>query len=83
MRCFVQYEFYRQWKALKNYANVNKIEIMGDIPFYVGLDSLDVWMNQDEFLLEQMETDVLQEFLQIILVKTGSARAIRSMTGSV
>ena len=48
---FVQYEFYRQWKALKNYANVNKIEIMGDIPFYVGLDSLDVWMNQDEFLL--------------------------------
>ena len=48
---FVQYVFYRQWKALKNYANVNKIEIMGDIPFYVGLDSLDVWMNQDEFLL--------------------------------
>ncbi|MFR5582451.1 MAG: 4-alpha-glucanotransferase [[Clostridium] scindens] len=48
---FVQYEFYRQWKALKHYANVNKIEIMGDIPFYVGLDSLDVWMNQDEFLL--------------------------------
>ena len=49
---FVQYTFYRQWTALKKYANSRGIEIMGDIPFYVGVDSLDVWMNREKFLLE-------------------------------
>lgn len=48
---FVQYEFHHQWKTLKGYANSKGIQIMGDIPFYVGIDSLDVWMNQDSFLL--------------------------------
>lgn len=48
---FLQYEFYRQWIALKNYANASGIQIMGDIPFYVGIDSLDVWGNQEDFLL--------------------------------
>jgi glycogen phosphorylase len=50
---FVQYQFYRQWMALKNYANGLGIKIMGDIPFYVGIDSLDVWGNQEDFLLDQ------------------------------
>ena len=48
---FVQYTFYRQWMELKAYANGKGIEIMGDIPFYVGLDSLDVWANREQFLL--------------------------------
>lgn len=48
---FVQYTFYRQWMALKAYANQKGIEIMGDIPFYVGIDSLDVWSAREDFLL--------------------------------
>lgn len=48
---FVQYTFYRQWMALKTYANGKGIEIMGDIPFYVGIDSLDVWSARADFLL--------------------------------
>ncbi len=48
---FVQYIFYTQWMKLKKYANQNGIKIMGDIPFYVGIDSLDVWSNQECFLL--------------------------------
>lgn len=48
---FIQYTFYRQWMTLKGYANKKGIEIMGDIPFYVGLDSLDVWMSREDFLL--------------------------------
>lgn len=48
---FVQYIFYKQWMKLKNYANEKGIRIMGDIPFYVGIDSLDVWANQECFLL--------------------------------
>ena len=39
---FVQYIFYTQWMNIKKYANKKGIKIMGDIPIYVGLDSLDV-----------------------------------------
>lgn len=49
---FVQYLFFCQWMKLKAYANENGIEIMGDLPIYVGIDSLDVWANQDCFLLD-------------------------------
>ena len=37
--CFVQFVFYVQWNAIKNYANKNGIEIIGDIPIYVAFDS--------------------------------------------
>lgn len=50
---FVQYIFYKQWIKLKQYANSKGLKIMGDIPIYVGLDSLDVWENQKAFLLNK------------------------------
>lgn len=50
-RMFAQFEFYRQWMALKEYANSRGVLIMGDIPFYVGLDSLDVWSSREDFLI--------------------------------
>lgn len=50
---FLQYMFYKQWKALKEYANERDIWIMGDVPFYVGIDSLDVWQGRENFLLDQ------------------------------
>ena len=50
---FLQYLFFKQWKALKSYANEKGISIMGDMPFYVGLDSQDVWENQECFLLDE------------------------------
>jgi len=50
---FVQYIFYKQWMRLKKYANNCGIKIMGDMPFYVGIDSLDVWANQKCFLLDE------------------------------
>lgn len=40
---YLQFEFFRQWKALKRYANEQGIEIIGDIPIYVSHDSSDVW----------------------------------------
>lgn len=49
---FLQYLFFTQWIRVKQYANDRGIEIMGDIPFYVGIDSLDVWGNQEEFMLD-------------------------------
>lgn len=49
---FVQFKFYEQWMELKAYANRKGIQVMGDIPIYVGIDSLDVWANQECFLLD-------------------------------
>ncbi len=50
---FQQYEFAKQWKALKKYANEKGIEIIGDIPIYVALDSADVWANPELFQLDK------------------------------
>ncbi|MBQ9036703.1 MAG: 4-alpha-glucanotransferase [Erysipelotrichaceae bacterium] len=48
---FVQYVLYSQFDRLKDYLKKLKIEIMGDMPFYVGIDSDDVYYNRDYFLL--------------------------------
>ena len=49
---FQQYYFWKQWKKLKTYANNKGIEIVGDIPIYVSLDSADVWANPELFQLD-------------------------------
>ncbi len=48
---FVQYLFFRQWNRLKAYAHDKGIELIGDIPIYVALDSADVWANPGLFQL--------------------------------
>ena len=50
---FLQFLFFRQWFRLKNYANSKGIRIIGDIPLYVSFDSVDVWANQDIFILDE------------------------------
>lgn len=50
---FCQYEFYKQWQSLRDFANARGIQIIGDIPFFVGIDSADVWMNPELFLLNE------------------------------
>lgn len=50
---FLQYVFYAQWMDLKAYANARGVQIVGDIPIYVGIDSLDVWMGRENFLLDE------------------------------
>jgi 4-alpha-glucanotransferase len=51
-RYFLQYVFFRQWKALRRYANDRGIKIIGDVPIYVPLDSADVWANPQLFQLD-------------------------------
>ena len=48
---FYQFLFFRQWFALKEYANRKSIKIIGDIPIFVAADSADVWCNQMKFKL--------------------------------
>lgn len=50
---FLQFLFYTQWNALKAYANSKKIEIVGDIPIYVALDSADTWSHPELFLFDE------------------------------
>lgn len=49
---YVQYLFFKQWKNLKAYANSRGIRIIGDIPLYVALDSVDCWSRRQEFLMD-------------------------------
>ncbi len=51
--CFVQYLFFSQWQALRRYAEDKGIRIIGDLPIYVALDSVDVWVHQEIFELEK------------------------------
>lgn len=50
---FIQYEFFTQWKKVKDYANAKGISIIGDIPIYVSDDSCDVWENKNLFQLNE------------------------------
>lgn len=49
---FVQYEFYREWFKLKAFANDKGVSILGDLPFYVSLQSADVWSHRELFVLK-------------------------------
>ncbi len=40
---YMQFVFYKQWTALKEYANGKGIRLIGDIPIYVAMDSADAW----------------------------------------
>lgn len=50
---FLQYEFFSQWKSLKEYANEKGVGIIGDMPIYLSHDSADVWANPHLFTLDE------------------------------
>lgn len=49
---FLQYEFYTQWRTLISYAHSKGIKIIGDMPIYVAHDSVEVWSEPEQFLLD-------------------------------
>ncbi len=49
---FNQWLFFNQWTRLKAYANEQGIQVVGDIPIFVAMDSSDAWTNPDEFFLD-------------------------------
>ncbi len=52
-QCFVQFLFARQWRALRGYAHQKGIQLIGDVPIYVPLDSVEVWVNPVLFQLNE------------------------------
>lgn len=50
---WTQFEFLNQFRKLKEYANKNGIRIMGDMPIYVALDSIDCYKHPELFMFDQ------------------------------
>ena len=51
--CFVQFLFFKQWNALRDYAHKKGIRIIGDVPIYVPYDSVEVWKQPHLFQLDK------------------------------
>lgn len=49
---FVQHQFDRQWRALREAARAHNVRLIGDLPFYVEHDSADVWAHRNVFELD-------------------------------
>ena len=50
---YMQFKFFQQYHKLKAYANEKGIQIIGDIPIYVAMDSADTWANPQLFQLDE------------------------------
>lgn len=55
---FIQFEFSRQWNELKRCANDNGIQIIGDIPIYCALDSVEAWASPKLFMFDKKKRPV-------------------------
>ena len=55
---FCQFKFFEQWEELKKYANEKGIQIIGDIPLYVSMDSSDVWVHGRVFELDERKEPI-------------------------
>lgn len=56
---FVQYKFETQWRKVLKYAHEKGVLLLGDMPIYASLDSVDVWARPNEFLLDENLNPVL------------------------
>ncbi len=48
---YLQFLFFRQWNALRDYIHSQGLQIIGDLPIYVAMDSADVWAEPEYFQL--------------------------------
>lgn len=48
---YLQYLFFQQWDALRDYIHSQGIQVIGDLPIYVAMDSADVWWEPEYFQL--------------------------------
>jgi len=50
---FVQSVFFEQWEEVHEYAREKDIRVLGDMPIYVSMDSVDVWSHREFFCIDQ------------------------------
>jgi len=53
MRRVLQFFFWEQWHAIRNYCAQKSIKVVGDIAIFVDYDSADVWAHRDLFRLRE------------------------------
>lgn len=49
---WLQWVFVKQWNEMRAYAHNKGVYLMGDVAFYPGIDSVDVWANPQLFHME-------------------------------
>jgi len=49
----IQFAFFEQWRALRQYCAQRGIRIVGDVAIFVNYDSADVWRNPEIFHLDE------------------------------
>jgi 4-alpha-glucanotransferase len=50
---FIEYIFALQWNRLRGLCRARNIQLIGDLPIFVALDSADVWSRPDLFQLDE------------------------------
>ncbi len=48
----IQFLYHEQWRRLRRYAAERDVRLVGDIPFYVALDSADAWARNDLLMID-------------------------------
>jgi len=72
-----QFEFDRQWSALREYCRQRGIRIMGDLPIYVADDSSDVVSHP-----ELLERTLWRAFLPITSARAANCGGIPFTAGT-
>lgn len=49
---FEQFVFFTQWHEIRQYAKQHNVELFGDMPIFVATDSVDVWAQKENFLMD-------------------------------
>ena len=72
IRSALQFAFYEQWKALRQYCSRNSVRVVGDIAIFVNYDSADVWTHPELFRLnENLNPEVVSGVPPDFFSKTG------------
>ena len=57
---FMQYIALKQWKKVRSYAKRKGIKIICDMPFYVGFDGIECWLNRDQFSIDKNTNELYE-----------------------
>jgi 4-alpha-glucanotransferase len=72
IRCALQFAFYEQWRALRQYCSERAIRVVGDVAIFMNYDSADVWTHRELFRLDKnLEPEVVAGVPPDFFSKTG------------
>ena len=52
LHSYIQWIAHEQWAAARKAVNAMGVQLMGDLPFMVGVDSADVWSGRKDFFVD-------------------------------